>query len=191
MSKKRGSPGAQVAAMLATFVAASAARQLIEFAWKRVTGKEPPSDPHDPHVRVSGLEPVEHARRSSAGRTTLCVRKFPSRSAIMKILKIACCAFVLAAAIGCKGGGGGGGGGWKAAVGDSGTIVETFDDASWDVHKVTDHDLRAVSCINNEIGWAAGSKGFIGHTIDGGWSWPAQDSGVDAELNAISFPYGG
>ena len=106
----------------------------------------------------------------------------------MKISKIGCYAFALVAVIGCKGGGGGGGG-WKAAVGDGGTIVETFDDASWDVHKVSDHNLRAVSCINNEIGWAAGSKGFIGHTIDGGWSWPAQASGVDAELYAISFAY--
>src|SRR5690349_5757440 len=68
--------------------------------------------------------------------------------------------------------------GWKAAVGDSGTLLETFDDASWEVRKVTDRDLNAVTCIDNEVGWAVGAQGFIGHTRDGGWSWPAQQSGT-------------
>ena len=79
--------------------------------------------------------------------------------------------------------------GWKAAVGDGGTLLETFDDASWDVRKVTDHDLYAVSCIDNEVGWAVGARGFIGHTRDGGWSWPAQDSHVSAALRAVSFAF--
>ena len=76
---------------------------------------------------------------------------------------------------------------WKAAVGDGGTLLETFDDASWEVRKVTDRDLYAVSCIDNETGWAVGAQGFIGHTRDGGWSWPAQDSAVTNTLRAVSF----
>jgi photosystem II stability/assembly factor-like uncharacterized protein len=78
---------------------------------------------------------------------------------------------------------------WKAAVGDGGTLLETFDDASWDVRQVTDRDLYAVSCIDNEVGWAVGAQGFIGHTTDGGWSWPAQDSGVTTTLRAVSFAF--
>jgi len=79
--------------------------------------------------------------------------------------------------------------GWKAAVGDGGTLLETFDDASWEVRRVTDHDLFAVSCIDNEVGWTVGAQGFIGHTEDGGWSWPAQDSGVKTTLRAVSFAF--
>jgi photosystem II stability/assembly factor-like uncharacterized protein len=79
--------------------------------------------------------------------------------------------------------------GWKAAVGDGGTLLETFDDSSWQVRKVTDRDLYAVSCIDNEIGWAVGAQGFVGHTRDGGWSWPAQDSGVTSKLQAVSFAF--
>lgn len=77
--------------------------------------------------------------------------------------------------------------GWKAAVGDGGTLLETFDDSSWEVRKITDHDLWAVSCVDNELGWSVGAQGFIGHTRDGGWSWPAQDSGVTSTLRAVSF----
>ncbi len=78
---------------------------------------------------------------------------------------------------------------WKAAVGDGGTLLETFDDSSWAVRKVSDRDLYAVSCIDNEIGWAVGAQGFIGHTEDGGWSWPAQDSRVTTTLRAVSFAF--
>ncbi|HEX2874746.1 MAG TPA: hypothetical protein VHP33_26025 [Polyangiaceae bacterium] len=79
--------------------------------------------------------------------------------------------------------------GWKAAVGDGGTLLETFDDASWEVRRITDHDLFAVSCVDNEVGWAVGAQGFVGHTEDGGWSWPAQTSGVTATLRAVSFAF--
>lgn len=79
--------------------------------------------------------------------------------------------------------------GWKAAVGDGGTLLETFDDRSWEVRKIGDRDLHAVSCIDDEVGWAVGAQGFIGHTRDGGWSWPAQDSGVTTTLRAVSFAF--
>jgi photosystem II stability/assembly factor-like uncharacterized protein len=78
---------------------------------------------------------------------------------------------------------------WKAAVGDGGTLLETFDDASWDVRKISDRDLYAVSCIDNEVGWAVGAHGAILHTRDGGWSWPAQSSGVTSTLRAVSFAF--
>lgn len=79
--------------------------------------------------------------------------------------------------------------GWKAAVGDGGTLLETFDDASWEVRRITDHDLFAVSCIDNEVGWAVGAQGKILRTEDGGWSWPAQVSGVESTLRAVSFAF--
>jgi photosystem II stability/assembly factor-like uncharacterized protein len=44
-----------------------------------------------------------------------------------------------------------------------------------------------VSCIDNEVGWSVGARGFIGHTRDGGWSWPTQSSGVTTTLRAVSF----
>jgi photosystem II stability/assembly factor-like uncharacterized protein len=80
--------------------------------------------------------------------------------------------------------------GWKAAVGDGGTLLETFDDASWEVRRITDHDLFAVSCVDNDVGWAVGAQGSILHTRDGGWSWPKQASGVMSTLRAVSFAFG-
>jgi len=68
-------------------------------------------------------------------------------------------------------------------------LLETFDDASWEVRKITSRDLRAVSCVNDELGWAVGDGGFIGHTRDGGWSWPSQPSGVTSTLLAVSFAF--
>jgi Protein of unknown function (DUF4235) len=52
MSDKRGNAGTKAAATVAAFAAAFGARKLISFTWKRVTGKEPPSDPHDPQVGI-------------------------------------------------------------------------------------------------------------------------------------------
>jgi hypothetical protein len=52
MSDKRGTSGTKAAGTVAAFAAAFAARKLITLTWKRVTGKEPPSDPHDPQVGI-------------------------------------------------------------------------------------------------------------------------------------------
>ncbi len=52
MSDKRGDGGSKALGALAAFAAAFAARKLITFAWTQVTGKEPPSDPHDPQVGI-------------------------------------------------------------------------------------------------------------------------------------------
>jgi len=40
-------------AFAAAFAAAWIARKVITFGWKQVTGKEPPGDPHDPHVGIA------------------------------------------------------------------------------------------------------------------------------------------
>ncbi len=52
MSGKRAGGGHRMLTSLAGFAAAFGARQLIQFAWKRVTGKEPPENPEDPHVAI-------------------------------------------------------------------------------------------------------------------------------------------
>ncbi len=36
----------------AAFAAGYGARKLVTLVWKRITGKEPPSDPHDPQVSI-------------------------------------------------------------------------------------------------------------------------------------------
>ena len=52
MSDKRGDGGTKALGALAAFAAAFAARKLITFAWTKITGKEPPSDPQDPQVGI-------------------------------------------------------------------------------------------------------------------------------------------
>lgn len=43
----------------ASFAAGFAARKLIEFGWKKITGKEPPTEPESPEVAI--LEAVSWA----------------------------------------------------------------------------------------------------------------------------------
>src|SRR5260370_21010599 len=50
MSDKRGDGASKVIGAAAAFAAAVVARKVITVGWKRLTGKEPPSDPPDPHV---------------------------------------------------------------------------------------------------------------------------------------------
>lgn len=68
-------------------------------------------------------------------------------------------------------------------------MLETLDESSWELRKISDRDLLAVSCVDNVVGWAVGAHGFVGNTRDGGWSWPAQDSGVTRTLRAVSFAF--
>jgi Protein of unknown function (DUF4235) len=44
--------GSKMLAVVAAFGAAWAARRVIRWGWTQVTGKEPPGDPHDPHVGI-------------------------------------------------------------------------------------------------------------------------------------------
>jgi hypothetical protein len=53
MSDDSDSVGTRVMAGLAAVAAAWIARKVITFAWTKVTGKEPPGNPEDPHVGVA------------------------------------------------------------------------------------------------------------------------------------------
>ena len=76
---------------------------------------------------------------------------------------------------------------WRAAVGSSGTLVQTFDDRVWTSRVVSGVDLFGVACVGNLEGWAAGAGGFIAHTGDGGSTWSVQNSTTNAALRAIRF----
>ena len=52
MADKRGNGVAQAVGVLAGLAAGFATRKLVTVGWKRVTGKEPPSDPQDPRVSI-------------------------------------------------------------------------------------------------------------------------------------------
>jgi hypothetical protein len=57
MSDSDGNGGSEsgstkIVAFAAAFAAAWIARKVITFGWTKVTGKEPPGDPHDPHVGI-------------------------------------------------------------------------------------------------------------------------------------------
>jgi Protein of unknown function (DUF4235) len=52
MPDKRGNAGTKAAGTVAAFAAAFGARKLITLTWRKVTGKEPPSDPHDPQISL-------------------------------------------------------------------------------------------------------------------------------------------
>jgi hypothetical protein len=50
MADKGGDTGTRVVATLAAFAATFVTRKVITTAWKRITGKEPPSNPEDPDI---------------------------------------------------------------------------------------------------------------------------------------------
>lgn len=52
MSDSRGNAGGKALGALAAFAAAYATRKILTFGWRQITGKEPPSDPQDPHVGI-------------------------------------------------------------------------------------------------------------------------------------------
>jgi Protein of unknown function (DUF4235) len=49
MSGKRAGGGSRILSAVAGFAASFVARKLIQFAWKKITGREPP-EPDDPQV---------------------------------------------------------------------------------------------------------------------------------------------
>ena len=53
MSDNSDSAGTRAMAALAAVAAAWVARKVITFGWTKVTGKEPPGNPEDPHVGVA------------------------------------------------------------------------------------------------------------------------------------------
>jgi hypothetical protein len=52
MADKRASAGSKVVTALVGAGAAFAARKLLVFGWKKITGKEPPEHPEDPQVSL-------------------------------------------------------------------------------------------------------------------------------------------
>ena len=50
MADKRGDAISRAVGTFAALAAAMGTRRLVTVGWKKVTGKEPPSDPHDPQV---------------------------------------------------------------------------------------------------------------------------------------------
>jgi hypothetical protein len=51
--KEKASVGARLVTALVGTVAAFATKKLLFFAWKQVTGKEPPEHPEDPQVALT------------------------------------------------------------------------------------------------------------------------------------------
>ena len=51
--KEKEDFGTRVVYGVATMLAAFAARKMLIFAWTKVTGKEPPTDPEDPRVALA------------------------------------------------------------------------------------------------------------------------------------------
>ena len=53
MAAKNASPASKLAVMVTALVVGTLTKKAIAFGWKRVTGKEPPSDPHDPEISLT------------------------------------------------------------------------------------------------------------------------------------------
>lgn len=53
MAAKNASGASKLAVMVSALVVGSLAKKAIAFGWKRVTGKEPPSDPQNPDVALT------------------------------------------------------------------------------------------------------------------------------------------
>ncbi len=79
--------------------------------------------------------------------------------------------------------------GW--AVGANGVVIATTDGgASWQMqspalaHRL---NLYGVAFINPQRGWIVGEKGLIATTSDGGRRWEALSSGVNDDLDQVTF----
>src|SRR5262245_1656201 len=76
---------------------------------------------------------------------------------------------------------------WLSVVGAGGTFAQTFDDKTWATRTIADRALYSVTCVGNLRGWAAGERGYVAHTEDGGASWALQAPHLGADLRAIRF----
>jgi hypothetical protein len=86
MSDNSDSAGTRVMAALAAVAAAWVARKVITLGWTKVTGKEPPGNPEDPHVGVAealswavilGVS-IESARLLATRAATRKMRRAPA-----------------------------------------------------------------------------------------------------------------
>jgi hypothetical protein len=53
MAAKNASGASKLAVMVSALVVGSLTKKAIAFGWKRVTGKEPPSDPQSPDISLT------------------------------------------------------------------------------------------------------------------------------------------
>lgn len=74
-------------------------------------------------------------------------------------------------------------------VGASGTIRNTTNGGSnWNAQTSgTGNDLRGISFVDANNGWAVGASGTILNTTNGGSTWSAQTSGTSELLRGVSF----
>jgi hypothetical protein len=86
MSDDSETAGTKVMAALAAMAAAWVARKVITLGWTKVTGKEPPGNPEDPHVGVAealswavilGVS-IESARLLATRAATRKMRRAPA-----------------------------------------------------------------------------------------------------------------
>ena len=86
MSDDSETAGTRLTAALAAMAAAWIARKVITFGWTKVTGKEPPGNPEDPHVGVAealswavilGVS-IESARLLATRAATRKMRRAPA-----------------------------------------------------------------------------------------------------------------
>ena len=68
MAEKRAGGGNRVLSGVVGFTAAFGARKILTFAWKKITGKEPPAHPEDPDVAF--LEAVSWAAMMAVAMAT-------------------------------------------------------------------------------------------------------------------------
>lgn len=68
-------------------------------------------------------------------------------------------------------------------------IAWAVDSQEWiyDATYPTAQALWGVKFISTSEGWVVGSSGTILHTVDGGTTWEAQESGTDRDLKAVAF----
>jgi photosystem II stability/assembly factor-like uncharacterized protein len=52
---------------------------------------------------------------------------------------------------------------------------------------VTDANLWSLYCVGRDTGWAAGDRGTLLTTVNGGLTWTARTTGVGASLRAVAF----
>lgn len=68
-------------------------------------------------------------------------------------------------------------------------IAWAVDSQEWiyDATYPTAQALWGVKFISTSEGWVVGSSGTILHSVDGGTTWEAQESGTDRDLKAVAF----
>ncbi len=59
--------------------------------------------------------------------------------------------------------------------------------ADWPAEYLDDADLRGVTFVNGEIGWAVGDRGAVWHTRNGGREWERRPVASSDRLNAVTF----